>query len=158
MKYKMTKKHLIWLFVALIVAQTAFIWFNSLASKESSGELSSGIMMFLKGLIDPENNIDAEFLHHIVRKAAHFSEFFLLGALYVLLRSQFGERAKATCTLLAPFAVLVTAVVDEYIQLFAERGSQVSDVVLDFAGGLCGIVVLSLILCHHDRAFFQKNG
>lgn len=158
MKCKLTKNRWILLFAALIVAQTAFIWFNSMASKESSGELSSGIMLFLKGLIDPENRIDAEFLHHIVRKTAHFSEFFLLGSLYTLLRSQFSARKKEVCTFLAPFAVLTTAVTDEYIQLFTGRGSRVSDVVLDFVGGLCGILVLSVVLYFWKRRKSADKG
>jgi len=39
------------------------------------------------------------------------------------------------------FAGLAVAIVDETIQIFSARGSQVSDVLLDFSGVVAGVVI-----------------
>ena len=77
---------------------------------------------------------------HIVRKAAHFAEFFLLGLLlwgdgYFLL----GGR---TLPMLA--AGLAAAALDEGIQTAVPgRSGQLRDVLLDFAGVCAAFLVLS---------------
>ncbi len=138
-------------FTVLIVALTAFIWSNSFMSREDSGALSGGIMLFLKNIVDPNGRIDPEFFHHIIRKAAHFTEFFALGALYTFYRRSFCVRLKEKLMLLPVFATLLTAVVDEFIQYFADRGSAVKDVVLDFSGALTAILITELCICLYRR-------
>lgn len=131
--------------VILTAALTAFIWKNSSVSIAESKEISVGIMEFVKSVIDPHNKLDSDLLHVFIRKTAHFTEFFFLGVLYVLICKNSGK-IKEKLTFLPPFATLFTAVTDEFIQAFTGRGTQVQDVMLDFAGALCGIVAVSLIV------------
>lgn len=83
-----------------------------------------------------------EFLHTLLRKAGHFSEYFILGILASLTALQTKLRYRKLSAL--SFCVLVAAI-DETIQLFVSgRSGQISDVVLDSVGALCGIIVLML--------------
>jgi len=84
-----------------------------------------------------------ELLHTLLRKAGHFSEYFILGILAVLTVLQTKLRYRRLSALF--FCVLVAAV-DETIQLFVSgRSGQVTDVMLDGVGALCGIAVLNIL-------------
>lgn len=114
-----------------------------MVGKEGSASLSQGITAWL-------NSIGIPVTHYFVRKAAHFCEFGLLGCeLMLLLGLGSGVRLQSLSN--AAFAALLTAVTDETIQIFSERGSQVQDVVLDFSGALTGILFVSLLILIQKR-------
>lgn len=141
------------LLVILTVVLVAFIWSNSCLSRELSGAQSGRITRFLQSILDPQGTIPQERFHHFVRKAAHFTEFAALGmALASLFRAVFCATGRAFYSLPILLTLLV-AVLDEYIQLFCDRGSAVADVVLDFSGGLFGLSLVWLILF-----LYQKRG
>ncbi len=124
----------------VILANIIFIWWNSLQSRTESQTLSLGVLQVLRPLLEtvlpPERVTD-----HLIRKLAHFTEFGTLGAglalLAVLLRRE-TLRAAIDCLL----AGLAVALIDETIQIFTQRGSQVSDVLIDFAGAATGIAAV----------------
>jgi VanZ family protein len=68
-------------------------------------------------------------------------EFGLLGALLSLYATMRG-RTKVQSVLNCMFFCLAAAVTDEAIQLISARGSQVADVLLDFAGAVLGILII----------------
>ena len=77
---------------------------------------------------------------HLVRKLAHFAGFGLMGvwlALFITMRGRVRLQSIVNCL----FFGLSVAVLDETLQLLSDRGSQVSDVLLDFAGATSGIFV-----------------
>ena len=84
-----------------------------------------------------------EGLTFAVRKAAHFSEYALLGFLwYICLRH------KPKNLLTAFLATAGYAVTDEIHQLFVPgRAGVIWDVVIDSSGGLCGILTAFVLLC-----------
>ena len=90
-------------------------------------------------------------LHGLVRKAAHFAEFGLLGCLTAtlgrLLGLFFGWRVAVwqTAGSAAGFCLL-TAVADETYQIFTHRGASPVDVCIDFCGGLCGVLILHAVV------------
>ena len=45
----------------------------------------------------------------------------------------------------------LTGAIDETVQIFSHRGSQVKDVVLDACGALLGLCAAALILCIKSR-------
>lgn len=137
------------LFSLLVVLTVGLIWCHSCMSREVSGEQSGFIVQILKPLLDPNGTISEEDFHHGVRKVAHFAEFavlgLLIGGLFSGLRTKSGDAYWSLPILI----VLLVAVLDEYIQFFADRGSQVTDVILDFAGGLSGLsaaVLFSILI------------
>lgn len=128
---------------ALLLCNLAFIWGNSLVSQEESHDLSVGVLSFLPGFI---KNLfpSQEQLVHITRKLAHFTEFACLGALSCGLLAALGK------VKLHPFFHLwaggfFVAAIDETIQIFTGRGSQLQDVWLDFAGFSVGLLAVLLV-------------
>ncbi len=128
--------------VLLILFTLAFIWGNSLLDRGQSTQLSTGLLDYLRPFLSLFG-IEAED-DHTLRKLAHFGEFAVLGlelALMVLLHK---GRAVKYLGYAAGFA-LFTAVTDETIQLFTGRACQVSDMLLDFSGSLCGIACIIML-------------
>ena len=81
------------------------------------------------------------FVQRLVRKLAHFCEFFVLGCILSLLLP-----LRPAMRLLAAGLGLLTGLIDETIQIFSGRGDQISDVWLDFSGAALGILLTSLLL------------
>lgn len=90
---------------------------------------------------------------HLVRKLGHFMEFSLLGAEMaglLIARRRLRFQGFVNCL----FAGLSVAVIDETIQIFSQRGSQVQDVLLDFAGAFFGLLLI--IVIHQIVRAFRK--
>lgn len=137
------KKH--YVFVILTVLTTIFIWSNSFLSKETSGDLSKGILGAFLNTFDPAGNLDADFVHHIIRKCAHCLEYFTLGMFYTF-SFHYSKVKKKDLLIYSLLGCILTAVADEYIQSFTGRGSLVSDVVLDFCASSFAIFIISGII------------
>lgn len=129
----------------LILLTLGFIWGNSLKSIPDSQEMSLWLLDLLRPVLDAVFG-PGTITDHILRKTAHFTEFALLGAELRLLFLLLGQRGARGLTN-ALFAGLAAAVADETIQIFSHRGSQVSDVVLDFSGVLAGALLAALAAC-----------
>ena len=130
--------------VLLLALTLAFIWGNSLLPRTESQEISRGLLAELcaaletLGLhIDPQND-------HWLRKLAHFGEFGLLGAELCTLLF-LNRRVRLQGFVNCAFAGLAVAVTDEALQLLSNRGSQVQDVLLDFAGFVTGLLLWALL-------------
>ena len=133
--------------ITLLVLALTFIWIHSCMPMDMSREESRGVLEHLRPLLElifGKGHVTV----HLVRKMAHFCEFFVLGCiLSLLLPLRFPMRLLAAgCCLLAGF-------IDETIQIFSDRGDQISDVWLDFAGAAAGIVITSvlMLLLHRKR-------
>lgn len=137
---KLTLLSIVWIIV---------IFSFSLQSGEESGELSGGIVAWIVGLFFPEDFTHIELVHFLVRKAAHFTEYFILGVLLSLTVRE----AKWKKVLLVPWVLgTLVASCDETIQLFSDgRAGQVTDVMLDSSGVFTGCMILTLIVLYLDR-------
>lgn len=139
------------IFGPVLLLTLCFIWGNSLQSSEASGQLSGSVRLFLERMLTHPVN---EFF---LRKAAHFSEYALLGAelsaLLCLLRDKNGNPL-ARGRNLADFPAFgfLAAALDETIQIFTGRGSSLLDVWLDTAGFLTGFF-LTVLLFYLFRRF-----
>ncbi len=140
---KQTKPRL-WLCGALIGFLLAFIWGNSLLPGESSGELSGFVGTLLQALL-PFLDLASEEGMHLLRKAAHFTEFTALGISFAWLWGMLARRK--FFALLLPFLCgTCAAAIDETIQLFSpDRGPSIKDVALDASGVLTGVLVLTTL-------------
>ncbi len=129
-----------------ILLNMACIFSQSLKSQEASNATSQTITEKIQPIVDPQNKIPPERFNHGLRKTAHVVEFAALGALLGLLFHQIGKLKKSryiSCPLLL---TLLTAVADEWIQSFHDRGSQVVDILIDLGGGTLGIALIWIIL------------
>jgi VanZ like family. len=128
----------------MLIVTLCFIWGNSLLSRDESSLLSQGLTAWLRSIGIPIKD------DHFVRKLAHFCEFGLLGCeltLLLWLRRPLHLRELFTSAFLA----FLAGAADETIQIFSSRGSQVSDVLLDFCGALTGILFMSLLIRLGER-------
>lgn len=140
----------------LIVLALVFIWGNSLVSGELSGEISDGIMAVLNSaaeklgfspdaftyMMDEDGDGVAEQpTSHIIRKAAHVTEYAVFTALVFLRLESAGKKRFFTAWGLGT----LTGAIDETLQIFSHRGSQVRDVLIDSAGALLGLCVVALV-------------
>ena len=92
---------------------------------------------------------------HIVRKLAHFCEYTLEGFLLMLCMRVYSRHPLRHITVPMLGGVL-TALTDETIQLFSEgRSSQVTDVWLDSAGVLAGILVAIVLLLACEGLYYH---
>lgn len=123
----------------LIGVNLAFIWGNSLLAGAQSSQVSGGVMELVYRLLPflPRE----EWIHGLIRKLGHFSEFALLGLLcaaYCAVRIQ-----RIPLGLLG--AGLAAACVDETIQLYVPgRASSLIDVWIDASGFAVGAAVALL--------------
>lgn len=146
---KRTKPRL-WINSGLIIGILCFIWGNSLLPGEDSGQLSGFVGMILQKLL-PFVDLQSEMGLHLLRKAAHFSEFAALGMSFAWL---FGMLSKQRLLSLALplLSGAGAAAIDETIQLFSpNRGPSIKDVGIDTAGVITGIAVLTLLHCLYKR-------
>ena len=136
-------------FTLLSIVWILVIFSFSLQNGEESGALSGGIVAWIVGLFFPEDFTHIELVHFLVRKAAHFTEYFILGVLLSLTVRE----AKWKKVLLAPWVLgTLVASCDETIQLFSDgRAGQVTDVMLDSSGVFTGCMILTLVVAYLDR-------
>lgn len=154
MKQTMHNTRVRWVLGILIALTLAFIWSNSMQSRAVSGGMSGSLKTWLEQLLHTEIS---EFL---LRKAAHFSEYGLLGVEFSLLlglqHDKNGKNFQHGRNLLDfPLIGMLCAVTDETIQIFSGRGSLVADVWIDTAGFSTGfflIVLLFLFINHCKKA------
>ena len=141
-----TKKRML-LCILLLIALLAFIWGNSLTTGTQSGAMSGRVMAWINAILHVEN---AEALHLVIRKMAHFTEFACLGAALCWLFTMMGEK-KGHLFCMPLLCGLLAACVDETIQVFTpDRGPSLIDVWIDAAGVSAGII-LCLIGYHYIR-------
>lgn len=142
----------------LLLATLAFIWSNSMQSVETSQDQSRTILNVIKPLLETIVGRD-NVTDHLVRKLAHFIEFSALGigsAMFLVLCKRVRLQPIMNCL----FAGLVVAIIDETVQIVSGRGSQVQDVLLDFAGvifGLIATILIYLIIAHRKRDYNQTK-
>ena len=137
------RKHGKWIPVVLTVLWCLVLWQFSLAPGKVSSGTSGRVVDFCNEILK-DMGIEAKITGKVARKAAHFSEFFLLGVLASLSFLAHGFRHWYW---LCGLVIVPVAAIDECIQLFVpERGPHILDVLLDTAGGVCGTLALFIII------------
>ena len=141
-----------WLAYFGVIAWTLFIWHNSLMPASQSAAQSLQVLDVLNSLLE-WLGLPASIGHWLVRKLAHMLEFALLGILWelVLVTRLRGHKnwysVQCSCGL-----CLLTAMMDETIQVFVPgRGSQVTDVWIDFGGACFGVLAVFVLAGYWRR-------
>ena len=141
-----------------VLANMAMIFRMSAEDRSESGDRSGEIADAVVDVVYPdfeqrpvaEQESIFQKVHKFIRKLAHFSEFALLGFLTAILVTHLAARYSRLTPVLqwmmpAAFCLLYAAS-DEIHQIFTERGPSVTDVLLDFTGAICGILVARIII------------
>ncbi len=138
-----TKNILIAIVVLLIVATLVFIHGNSMQTASNSIKISGRVYAKLNAFMPWLFN-DKLISASVIRKLAHFLEFFALGLefslLFLLLNKFMGKKI-----LLVLLIGIIDASLDEILQIFFSRGASVIDVLIDFSGYVLGVIVILLI-------------
>lgn len=126
----------------LVIILNLIIWINSLlpgsVSSSQSGFVANFIYPIFKGFFNYET------FSLLVRKAAHFMEFLLLGLVTTFL---YHKKQFKVYYLIAFMHTLIVAVIDEAIQLFVPgRAGLITDLLIDLSGALVGILIALLII------------
>ena len=131
-----------------LIGCIVFIFSNSMqvaaASDAASGRVLALVQkVFIRlGMPGVANHITM----HIIRKLAHFCEYMLEGFLLMLCLRVYTRHFVGHISW-PILGGLLTALTDETIQLFSEgRSGQVSDVWIDFAGVMTGLLMGLLVL------------
>lgn len=127
--------------LCLLAANLLFIWGNSLLPATVSDAISLWIKDLL-GFLFPEGTTQSQG-NGMLRKAAHFLEFCLLGSLFCWL---FGMLRKKQWAFLLPTlgCGCLTACIDEALQCFAPgRTPGIADVIIDLSGVCLGMILFA---------------
>ena len=134
-------------FTLALIGCIAFIFSNSMAVAEVSSVSSGRVLQLLQAVL--------RLTMHIVRKMAHFCEYTLEGFLLMLCIRVYTRRYVRHISVPMLGGVL-TAMADETIQIYSPgRSSQVTDVWLDSAGVLAGILI-ALVFMTLCRMLFHR--
>jgi VanZ family protein len=128
----------------------ALLWAVVISGLSTAGfsaeHTSRYIVPFLHWLLPGASLQTVEFLHYLIRKCAHFTEYFIL-SLLILRGIRSGETgwhlrwAVTTVLIVAGYAAL-----DEYHQSFVPgRGAAFTDVLIDASGGIAAQLVASVV-------------
>jgi len=125
-------------FIVASLAVIAWIFSNSLANGDESTQQSSFVKDIMDSVLSAISGAKVDVPMLVVRKLAHFTEYFILGICLYL--SFFFFRAKNIFVLI-PFGVaVIIPIIDESLQLISEgRTFAVTDMLIDFSGAACGI-------------------
>lgn len=138
----MLRRKWLWL---IVFAYILFILSNSAQTGEVSGRISGEIAMIGFNFLEKIGiHVAFDTLHFLVRKLAHFSEFFLLGILV-----QTAQKHQPICKndlLVAMAFMLLIPLLDEGLQLFIEgRAGSIRDSLIDMSGYLISVLLFQFI-------------
>ena len=160
------KRSIIRILVAIVLWLSSFgiiFWFTSYSGEDSS-RVSMAVARFIRDLIarnfyvNPHDEFWDITLHAMIRKLAHYTEFFYHGIttgflMVTLIKKKWISFSSSV------FICLATAAFDEYRQRFIPgRGPQWSDVLLDATGALTGLLVFFLVyaVCSRIRSLKRR--
>src|SRR5215207_11108602 len=135
-----------------LVAWACFVLFASSASFSASNT-SRVIRPLLLWLFPEISEASLAYVHFLVRKAAHFSEYALLALLAArAFRTSHREKLRRLWWLAAFALVACVALADEYHQSFLpSRTGSIYDSLLDMAGGAAALACAALWIARRRR-------
>lgn len=155
------------LLIVLIICTLSFTFYQSMLPPEESSEVSNSVSDAIEPII-PSDTPTGSYVHTNLRKIAHFIEFAALGtevALFVILYlpTWGAELRKKIRFMLHSFAIApITALLDETIQVFTDRGPEITDVWIDTAGfvsfaTIVYLIYLAVVLIRRHVAGIRKS-
>ncbi|GEN46657.1 VanZ family protein [Alkalibacillus haloalkaliphilus] len=135
------KKLVSWLAVLMWMG---LIFYFSHQPGEQSSELSGSVVDLVLSIV-PFIDADTDWVHYLIRKAAHFFIYFVLGILVMNALRVSGVELKRSAWVTIVVCLLY-AISDEVHQLYIPgRSGEVSDVVLDTVGAGFGVLLYVVI-------------
>jgi VanZ family protein len=128
---------------SLLIGWMIVIFLFSQQSGEVSSEQSRFVVFIFNTLSINLDSALGELSTYLVRKAAHFTEYFILGTLaYNVVKDEFKYKPALLLTILIVFLYACT---DEFHQSFIPgRGPAFKDVLIDTSGGVAAMACIYL--------------
>jgi VanZ family protein len=140
-----------------VVVWAAVIW--TFSTHWFTSENTAGVIEpFLHWIFSSLTPATLDFIHHIFRKCAHVTEYFIFG--WLVLRAIRGGSSglRPAWALAAIGTAAAYASLDEFHQSFVRgRTASVYDVMLDTAGGMLAIIVAALIALRLRQGDGRQN-
>lgn len=135
----------------LTACSIAFAFIHSIMPADLSTDESQGILQMINNLFG-FFGIGVELSEEILRKIAHFTEFSIIGAMLTSCAYAFDRIKPHRFYSQVLLVGLLTAVIDETIQLSSEgRAGMVTDVLIDFGGVIFGGAVMLAVYAVYRR-------
>ena len=132
------------LHIILVILWMIFIFYMSSNTSTESSKQSGVIVSFI---IDLFNITNTDNLTFIIRKLAHFIEYFILGILVINVILDYHKRIYYAITI-----CFIYALSDELHQIFIPgRSCEVRDIIIDIIGSVMGIYFLYFLKKKHIR-------
>ena len=155
------------LLIVLIICTLSFTFYQSMLPPEESSEVSNNVSDAIEPII-PSDTPTGSYVHTNLRKIAHFIEFAALGtevALFVILYlPTWGAELRKKIKFMLHSLVIapITALLDETIQIFTDRGPAITDVWIDTAGFIClatlaYLIYLAIVLIRRHTAGIRNS-
>lgn len=142
--------------LALSILMIALIWGNSMVPGTGSSSISLSVMDAVHGFLAALGLPYEWVTNFLVRKAAHFTEYAVLGILVSQALDPAHTISGRSVAATALVCVLVPSI-DETIQLFVSgRSGQVTDVLLDCCGAATGIALRSFFVRWRARGSYAS--
>ncbi len=130
------------LLIFLIISTLAHAFYQSSLPPKKSEAQSNKVGEIIEQIIPPDTK-PGEYIQKNLRKLAHFTEFFALG-LWCTLYVVFFYRRAGGFLLTVPFGIL-SALLDETVQIFSKRGPSVTDIWIDTAGFAAAFLIVAAV-------------
>lgn len=128
----------------LLILWVGFIFGNSLVPAAESAKQSEFMWSLLKRIPESITSGQLGISEYVIRKAAHVTEYTIMGILLYQTLAQYGLLFRERWGLHVLLGLLIP-LLDETIQLFVSgRSGQISDVWLDCSGVVLGTVIMLL--------------
>ncbi|MBR3317318.1 MAG: VanZ family protein [Atopobiaceae bacterium] len=149
------RSRVIW--TLLLVAWLGFIWGHSMVPGDESTLESSRFVFLVRPIFELFGSSDERLMTFVIRKIAHFSEYAVLMAIGIGTARAWFRNRRARLAMLAALWVAVPSL-DETIQYFVPgRDARVTDVLIDMAGGLTGMLLVRAWLRRHSTRNARKS-
>ena len=129
--------------IGLLILWMIIIFVLSNDTGTASSNKSDGIASFISDII---SFIDTDTLIFIIRKLAHFTEYLILGILFLNVLKDYNvvNTKIVIITILFCFSFAIS---DEVHQLFIQnRSGKITDILIDTLGSSIGVIIYYLIL------------
>lgn len=135
------KKNIRW---SLLIVWMAFIFYMSHQPGEVSSEQSRVVVLIFETLGLDLNSYLGDLATFLVRKTAHFTEYFILFVLAYRVARLYFDKKRAKLYMI--IFVFMYACSDEYHQSFIpDRGPSFKDVLIDTSGGIAASICTLII-------------
>lgn len=126
--------------IILVILWMILIFIMSSFDANNSSNQSNFIVDIVVNILKIDN---IELLSLIIRKLAHFTEYFILGILVI---NMFNRNNISNKYLISIILCIIYACTDEIHQFFVPgRSCQVTDVIIDSMGSIMGVYLYKLI-------------